>query len=435
MPSINNSFTLVNTPVQPANTELAMAQTADQATGKTPFNKHLSDELGKSSEELALAPVFELEAVADVLNELQSLQEEDASLLNGNVLPLDETNDAFLVEAEGLSTQPVAADGSPIAALIAVETKGPASAVQIAVSGEASNILSDDVTDSSSRQPTINQPSVFDPSADNSQTQHVMAASLSPGRLKVEMSSFNNPDKNKNVGPLAQNDSASSELEMSDLDSFEIIETTELTESAQQKQTNTVATASTGIKSEMFSAELTRLMRTTATAVTTPQQPGSAVMTDATKMPADSFSTLHHEVLTPVGNKQWGTEFSQRVSVMFNNAQQQVAELRLNPAHLGPVSVRLQIEDDKASISFVTHQTAVKEAIEVSLPKLREQLQEQGLDLAHVDVSQQDNNEASADSASGQSSQSYSDGISEQEETATEAVVTLDVSDGVSIFV
>jgi len=102
------------------------------------------------------------------------------------------------------------------------------------------------------------------------------------------------------------------------------------------------------------------------------------------------------QMTTPVNQKQWGNEFSKRITMLVNNGQQQIAELRLNPAHLGPLSVRLQLDDDQANISFVTNHQAVKEAIELSLPKLKEQLQQQGLDLGNVDVGQpnSDNEEA-----------------------------------------
>ena len=44
----------------------------------------------------------------------------------------------------------------------------------------------------------------------------------------------------------------------------------------------------------------------------------------------------------PVGQPKWGGEFAQKI-VWLSSQQNQVAEIRLNPAHLGPVEVMLSI--------------------------------------------------------------------------------------------
>ena len=140
------------------------------------------------------------------------------------------------------------------------------------------------------------------------------------------------------------------------------------------------------------------------------------------------------QITTPVNNKQWGADLSQRVSLMLNNGQQ-VAELRLNPAHLGSVSIRLQLDEDQANISFVTQNQAVKEAIELSLPKLRDQLQEQGLELAQVDIENKDSGEASEEaeySEQGRSSNHENDDIDILLQENSSAV---NINAGLSIFV
>lgn len=144
--------------------------------------------------------------------------------------------------------------------------------------------------------------------------------------------------------------------------------------------------------------------------------------------------TQQLQLSTPVQQKQWGQEFVQRMSMLITNGQQQVAELQLNPARMGSIAVRVQIDDDKANVSFVTSQLAVKEAIEVSLPRLREQLEQQGLDLGHVDVSSQESEQAEEDNVRKQfSSQEDSE---ELNSTQTEVVsMGFEQSDGVSVFV
>jgi flagellar hook-length control protein FliK len=68
------------------------------------------------------------------------------------------------------------------------------------------------------------------------------------------------------------------------------------------------------------------------------------------------------------------------------NQSQQVAELHLNPPNLGPLEVRLTISNDQASASFVSLHSAVREAIETALPRLREMLADNGIMLGNVTV-------------------------------------------------
>ena len=87
----------------------------------------------------------------------------------------------------------------------------------------------------------------------------------------------------------------------------------------------------------------------------------------------------------PVGQPKWEGEFAQKV-VWLTSRQHQVAEIRLNPAHLGPVEVMLSITQDQATAQFVSPHPAVREAIEAALPKLREMMAESGIQLGNVMV-------------------------------------------------
>jgi flagellar hook-length control protein FliK len=64
------------------------------------------------------------------------------------------------------------------------------------------------------------------------------------------------------------------------------------------------------------------------------------------------------------------------------------AELHLSPPDLGPMSVRISMDQDQASIAFSSSHAMVREAIEAALPRLRDMLGNQGITLADVNVSQ-----------------------------------------------
>ncbi|MFC4727326.1 flagellar hook-length control protein FliK [Coralloluteibacterium thermophilus] len=75
------------------------------------------------------------------------------------------------------------------------------------------------------------------------------------------------------------------------------------------------------------------------------------------------------------------------------------AEIRLNPADLGPVEVRLRLDGDRLLAEFSSTQAEVRQAIEQSLPRLREQLGQAGLQLAHAGVGDGARQDAPGDGA------------------------------------
>jgi flagellar hook-length control protein FliK len=91
-------------------------------------------------------------------------------------------------------------------------------------------------------------------------------------------------------------------------------------------------------------------------------------------------STLRHV--------DWGKSLTQRVSLMVGQKLQS-AEIQLNPRNLGPMEVQLSIQQDQASVIFSSQHAVVREAIESALPKLREMLEEMGIQLDNVDVRQE----------------------------------------------
>ncbi len=86
---------------------------------------------------------------------------------------------------------------------------------------------------------------------------------------------------------------------------------------------------------------------------------------------------------------EWNKEMGERVIFMHKQAIPS-AELRLNPAHLGPVTIKVETAQDQVSVAFTAQHAAVKEAIDAALPKLREMLTAQQLNLSEVSVSQED---------------------------------------------
>ena len=66
--------------------------------------------------------------------------------------------------------------------------------------------------------------------------------------------------------------------------------------------------------------------------------------------------------------------------------QQHVAELHINPPDLGPLEIKLTMDDRQATALFTSPHSAVREAVEAALPRLREVLADSGITLGNASV-------------------------------------------------
>lgn len=107
----------------------------------------------------------------------------------------------------------------------------------------------------------------------------------------------------------------------------------------------------------------------------------SVAPSTASTTPITQDLSINSQVAQP----KWGSEFAQKI-VWLSSQQQQTAEIRLNPAHLGPVEIMLNMDNDQITAQFVSSHLAVREAIEASLPRLREMMSENGITLGDVSV-------------------------------------------------
>ena len=93
-------------------------------------------------------------------------------------------------------------------------------------------------------------------------------------------------------------------------------------------------------------------------------------------------------VATAFGETDWDQALGERIQWLVGQ-KMQGAQVKLNPANLGPLEVRIQMQNDQASIQFTAHHAVVREALEAALPRLREMLEASGVQLVDVDVSGQ----------------------------------------------
>ncbi|MBV7298552.1 flagellar hook-length control protein FliK [Enterovibrio paralichthyis] len=80
---------------------------------------------------------------------------------------------------------------------------------------------------------------------------------------------------------------------------------------------------------------------------------------------------------------------SERVNMMMSKNLKHV-DIRLDPPELGRMQIKLSMNNDQATVQFTVSNQAARDMVEQSMPRLREMMQQQGLQLAQSSVQQQD---------------------------------------------
>ncbi|OOE70014.1 flagellar hook-length control protein FliK [Salinivibrio sp. IB282] len=84
-----------------------------------------------------------------------------------------------------------------------------------------------------------------------------------------------------------------------------------------------------------------------------------------------------------------GVALTERINVMLSKNLKQV-DIRLDPPELGRMQIKLGINNDQASVHITVANQQARDAVEQAMPRLRDMLQQQGLQLAQGSVQQQE---------------------------------------------
>ena len=104
-------------------------------------------------------------------------------------------------------------------------------------------------------------------------------------------------------------------------------------------------------------------------------------------------------VATPVRDADWSTDLGQKV-VWLASSDTQSAQLTLNPEHLGPIDVSVDIDNlsGSASVSFASANAEVRDALESAMPRLREMFASAGIELGQTNVGAESFRQSSSNS-------------------------------------
>ena len=123
-------------------------------------------------------------------------------------------------------------------------------------------------------------------------------------------------------------------------------------------------------------------------------------------------SVVMNNVQSPLllTREQAGEQVHERINMMMAKNLKYV-DIRLDPPELGKIQIKLSINQDQASVQFTVNNPQTRDIVEQAMPRLREMLQQQGLQLAQSSVQQESSqqfaghqNNSSAHSQSGQQS-------------------------------
>jgi flagellar hook-length control protein FliK len=103
---------------------------------------------------------------------------------------------------------------------------------------------------------------------------------------------------------------------------------------------------------------------------------------------------------TPVHDSRWADAIAHRL-VMMAREGESVAQLKLVPVDLGPLDIQITVKDSEATVHFGAAHAETRAALEASLPRLRELLSAQGLQLTNASVSQQSGGKNQSERSSG----------------------------------
>lgn len=90
--------------------------------------------------------------------------------------------------------------------------------------------------------------------------------------------------------------------------------------------------------------------------------------------------------LPTFGDAGWPQSMASQLAFMQVHRQSS-AELQLNPAELGGLHVKLEVDNGAVNASFVCQHQAVAELVQDAMPRLRDAMQQGGMELAQTSVS------------------------------------------------
>ncbi|PSV17704.1 hypothetical protein C0W59_00245 [Photobacterium kishitanii] len=118
------------------------------------------------------------------------------------------------------------------------------------------------------------------------------------------------------------------------------------------------------------------------------QQLSSLTSTSSGAKPEQSAVMTNAQSPLLLTREQAGEQVHERINIMMAKNLKFV-DIRLDPPELGKIQIKLTLNQDQASVQFTVNNHQTRDIVEQAMPRLREMLQQQGLQLAQSSVQQE----------------------------------------------
>ncbi len=160
----------------------------------------------------------------------------------------------------------------------------------------------------------------------------------------------------------------------------------ELTTTKTLPTTPEVSLVASKLAEQMGLVKLTNATGGSAAALDNLVNTTTAISPAVTQTSSSSSSTVPPPINVPIQSPGFDSELANRVVWMVKK-DLQVADVKINPQHLGPIELRVSVNNDQATLMLSANNSLTREALELALPRLREMLNDAGLNLTDATIS------------------------------------------------
>jgi flagellar hook-length control protein FliK len=151
--------------------------------------------------------------------------------------------------------------------------------------------------------------------------------------------------------------------------------------------TTALALKSVDITNTSPSENTTALVNSDISQTTVVNNPTSSSTPSAISTPSMQSTIPTYPIAPSLGQSGWDEAIGQRV-VWMASQNIQTATLNINPEHLGPMQVQIQMDNNQqANVQFFSAQPEVRLALQNAIPLLSQMLEQTGIQLGQSDVS------------------------------------------------
>lgn len=155
-----------------------------------------------------------------------------------------------------------------------------------------------------------------------------------------------------------------------------------------RSDTTELATAMPKSASELIdmitaSSESKSMLKAMNPAVMTPSDAAASPTTPSANNP---IKTL--DIPVNISKFDWGDHFNQQI-VWLGQQQIKTALIQIHPQELGPLQISLKMDKDNAQLHVISHSPEVKNLLEQTMPRLRDLMAEQGVQLTETNIESQ----------------------------------------------